>query len=152
MSILVSVWFWVILAAVFIFAELVVPGGVLIFLGVAGLLVGITTYSGMIDSWTAALTTWLVLSLVLVVSLRGIAQRYIGGDTIVANVDEDLDAVGDLVDVVDTVGPGEEAGRVKYRDSLWQAVGDGSTIEGGSKARIVARENITLIVERTEDA
>ncbi len=148
MDFLLNVWFWVILAAVFIVAELVIPGGIIIFLGIAGLIVAISMQLGFVASWANALTLWFISSLVLVVLLRGIAQKMLGGDSSVANTDEDVDALGEIVEVVKTIGPGEAKGRVVFRDIRWNAVSDGSEIPAGEKAKIVYRDNITLVVEK----
>ncbi len=148
MDLLLNVWFWIILAAVFIVAELVIPGGIIIFLGIAGLIVAISMQLGFVASWANALTLWFISSLVLVVLLRGIAQKIVGGDFSVANTDEDVDAMGEIVEVVKTIGPGEAKGRVVFRDIRWNAVSDGSEIPAGEKAKIVYRDNITLVVEK----
>jgi membrane protein implicated in regulation of membrane protease activity len=148
MDLLLNVWFWIILAAVFIVAELVIPGGIIIFLGIAGLIVAISMKLGFVASWANALTLWFISSLVLVILLRGIAQKLVGGDSSVANVDEDVDALGEIVAVVETIGPGEAKGRVVFRDIRWNAVSDGSEIPAGEKAQIVYRDNITLVVEK----
>ncbi len=148
MDLLLNVWFWIILAAVFIVAELVIPGGIIIFLGIAGLIVAISMKLGFVASWANALTLWFISSLVLVVLLRGIAQKMVGGDSSVANTDEDVDAMGEIVEVVKTIGPGEAKGRVVLRDIRWNAVSDGSEIPAGEKAKIVYRDNITLVVEK----
>ena len=148
MDLLLNVWFWIILAAVFIVAELVIPGGIIIFLGIAGLIVAISMQLGFVASWANALTLWFISSLVLVVLLRGIAQKMLGGDSSVANTDEDVDAMGEIVEVVKTIGPGEAKGRVVFRDISWNAVSDGSEIPAGEKAQIVYRDNITLVVEK----
>lgn len=152
MDLLLNVWFWVILAAVFIVAEIGIPGGIIIFLGIAGLIVAICLQLGLVTSWTNALTLWFISSLVLVMLLRGIAQKLVGGDSSVANTDEEVDALGEIVAVVETIGPGEAKGRVVFRDVSWNAVSDGSEIPAGEKAQIVSRDNITLVVEKVISA
>jgi len=148
MDFLLNVWFWVILAAVFIVAELVIPGGIIIFLGIAGLVVAISMQLGFVASWANALTLWFVSSIVMVMLLRGVAQKFAGGDSSVANTDEDVDALGEVVEVVESIGPGETKGRVVFRDITWNAVSDGSEIQAGEKVQIVSRDNITLVVEK----
>jgi|TARA_Y100000310_G_scaffold345773_1_gene469660 membrane protein implicated in regulation of membrane protease activity len=148
MDFLLNVWFWVILAVVFIVAEIGLPGGIVIFLGVAGLIVAICVQLGLVGTWTSALTLWFISSIVLVILLRGLAQKMVGGDSSIANTDEDVAALGEIVEVVETIGPGESKGRVVFRDVRWNAVGDGSEIPAGEKAQIVSRDNITLVVER----
>ena len=152
MDFLLNVWFWIILAVVFIVAELGLPGGIIVFLGVAGLIVAICVHLGVVASWSSALTLWFISSLVLVILLRGIAQKLVGGDSSVANTDEEVEALGEIVEVVETIGPGESKGRVVFRDVRWNAVSDGSEIPAGENAQIVSRDNITLVVERVSSA
>lgn len=106
----------------------------------------------LVASWANALTLWFISSLVLVIVLRGVAQKLVGGDSSVANTDEDVDALGEIVAVVETIGPGEAKGRVVFRDVRWNAVSDGSEIPAGEKAQIVSRDNITLVVEKVISA
>ena len=80
-------------------------------------------------------------------TLRGLITRFMPGDETVANTNELMDDVGEIVEVVATIGPGEHLGRVAFRDINWNAIGDGSEIEKGKKVRIVSRDNITLVVE-----
>lgn len=148
MDFLLNVWFWVILAVVLIVAEVAIPGGIIVFLGIAGFIVAISMQLGFVATWTNALTLWFVSSLVMVIMLRGVAQKLVGGDSTIANTDEDVDALGEVVEVVATIGPGEAKGRVVFRDVRWNAVGDGSEIPAGDKAQIVTRDNITLVVEK----
>lgn len=147
MDIFLNVWFWLVLAFVLMSAELVIPGGIIIFLGIAGLLVAICTQLGIVETWASALTLWFVSSLVLVVLLRSIAQKMVGGDSTVANTDEKVDMFGKEVEVLEPIGPGQNAGRIQFRGTQWRALGNGEIMQAGSKAKVVTVENITVIVE-----
>ena len=147
MDIFLNVWFWLVLAFVLMTAELVIPGGIIIFLGLGGLVVAICAQLGLIDYWANAITLWFVSSLILIVLLRSIAQKMVGGDASVANTDEDVDLFGVEIDVLETIGPAEKTGRVQFRGTQWQALGNGEVIEAGTKAKVVKLDNITVIVE-----
>jgi membrane protein implicated in regulation of membrane protease activity len=149
MDFLLSSWFWLITGIVCIVAELVIPGGIIMFLGIAGLIVASALVFGLVETWTSVLTLWFISSLALVILLRSFAQKYVGGDTSVASTDEELDAFGELVDVVEDIGPGLHKGRVIFRDTEWDALGDGELIRAGELAKFVARDNICLIVAPT---
>lgn len=142
--------FWIILAIIFGVAELVIPGAVLIFLAASGLLVAVCIAIGLVDTWISALTLWFISSLVMLIALRGLVTRFAPGDESFSNPDDILDGVAE---VVETIGPGENVGRVSFRDITWNAVSDGSEIGKGEKVKIVSRNNITLVVEpaRAED-
>ncbi len=146
MDFLLSSWFWLVTGFVFILAELVVPGGIIMFLGIAGLIVASALVFGLVETWTSVLTLWFISSLGLVILLRSFAQKYVGGDTSIASTDEELDAFGELVDVVEDIGPGQLKGRVIFRGTEWDALGDGELIKAGDLATFVSRDNICLIV------
>lgn len=153
MEFFLNIWFWIILAIIFGIAELVVPGAVLIFLAASGLIVAACIATGLVDTWMSALTLWFISSLIMLIALRGLVSRFIPGDESFSSTEEILDDVGKIVEVLKTIGPGENIGRVSFRDINWNAVGDGAEISKGEKVRIVSRDNITLIVEPapTED-
>ena len=149
MELFLNIWFWLPLAAFFILAELILPGGIVIFLGLGALVVAGAILFGFVENWASALTLWFISTLVLIVMLRSVAMKIAGGDASVANTDETVDAFGEIVDVVESIGPGEKKGRVDFRGTEWQALGDGAVIESGSKATVVSQDNITLIVQPT---
>ena len=137
---------WIVAGAVLIVLELIVPGMVLVFLGAGALLVALLVWLGLIQTWVASITTWFIASLVFLLVLRSLFQRFISGDTEKQSTDEDLDAYGQVVDVVEAIAPGEE-GRIRYRGTTWQAVCYDHTLEAGTKAQIICRENLIWTVE-----
>ena len=122
------------------------PGMVLVFLGAGALLVAFLVWLGLIETWVASITTWFIASLVLLLALRSLFQRFVSGDAETQPTDEDFAAYGEVVDVVEAIGPNKE-GRIRYRGTTWQAGYYDHTLEAGTKARIVFRENLVWIVE-----
>lgn len=137
---------WIVAGAVLIVLELIVPGMVLVFLGAGALLVALLVWLGLVQTWVASITTWFIASLVLLLVLRGFFQRFISGDAETQSTDEDFDTYGKVVDVVEAIGPDKE-GRIRYRGTTWQAACYDNTLEAGTKAKIVCRENLIWIVE-----
>ena len=137
---------WIVVGAVFVVLELIVPGMVLVFLGAGALLVALLVWLGLVQTWVASITTWFIASLVLLLVLRGFFQRFISGDAETQSTDEDFDTYGKVVDVVEAIGPDKE-GRIRYRGTTWQAACYDNTLEAGTKAQIVCRENLIWIVE-----
>lgn len=129
-------------------AEFIIPGGVIAFLGVSCLVVALFIWLGIVSTWMNALLTFFVVSIVLLIFIRSFFTRMVEGDSSVGNTDEKLDDFDALVEVTETIGPGNQAGQVRYQGSLWKALGDGEEIASGGHARIVTRENITLIVKK----
>ncbi len=146
MDILLNWMGWLIVGGIVMVAELIVPGGVVFFLGLACLLVAAGIFLGLITSWVSALTFFFISSLLLVISLRFLVSRFAQGDASVSNTDELMDEVDEIVEVIEPIGPAQKTGLVKFRGTHWQALSDGSLLAEGSQARIVSRDNITLIV------
>ncbi len=128
-------------------AELVVPGGIVVLLGAACLVVATALSIGLVDGVVQSLTLWFISAIVLLLTFRQVTQRLVGGDSHVDNTDEELDIYNQIALVKQTIGPGESAGRVEFQGSEWPALGDGSVITVGSQVRIICRENISLVVE-----
>ncbi|MDA0791712.1 MAG: NfeD family protein [Proteobacteria bacterium] len=147
MDILLNPIGWLIIGAVAMIAELIIPGGVVFFLGAACVLVAGAIYFGLVTSWVSALTLFFISSLVLVVALRMVVSRFTEGDSTVANTDEILDDIDHFVPVIETIGPADRPGKVRFRGTSWHALGEGEEIPVGTTVRIVSRENISLLVE-----
>lgn len=141
---------WIIAGGILVFLEFVVPGMVLGFIGTSALLIALFIWLDWIDTWSGALTCWFVLSIVLLVGLRGFFQRLVGGDSDRQSPDEDLDAYGTIVEVVETI-TAEKPGRIRYRDATWSAICYDHTIEAGSKAMLAYRDNLVWVVESVQD-
>lgn len=126
--------------------ETVLPGGVAFFLGFGGLVIaGLRAVGLLIDPFTALLT-WIFMSTGLILALRPIAVRYFGGDISLKMTNEDAEAMGKTVKVIEPVGE-ERAGRVRFRGVEWDARTLDGALPAGAEARILYRENLTWIVE-----
>lgn len=138
---------WIILAILLACLEIFVPGGILLNLGIASLLVAIGVQQQILDTWVLTLTTWFVLATLLLIVAYFITERFFAGETTIENIYEEVDIYGKTVLVLEQIGPGIQAGRVEYQGTTWTALSDGSIIEAGSQAAIVCKENISLVVE-----
>ena len=138
---------WLALAILFACLEIFVPGGILLNLGIASLLVAVGVQQQILDTWVLTLTTWFILATFLLILVYFITERFFAGETIVENIYEEVDIYGKKVLVLEQIGPGTQAGRVEYQGTTWTALSDGSIIQAGSEAAIVCKENISLVVE-----
>ena len=136
---------WVVFGAVLVLLEIILPGGIVIFLGISSLIVGAGVYLGIIKTIVGALLTWFIVSIVSILFLRQLFIKYFEGDSEVQNVDEDADLIGSIVEVVDEVKPYKE-GRVKFRDSFWPARSN-EELKVGAKALIESRDGNKLIIK-----
>jgi len=146
MNILLNPMLWAVAGSVLMIAELIVPGGIVFFLGSGAMIVAGALWLGLITTWIGSLTLFFISSLVLIFLLRSLFSQFVEGDFSVANTEEILDEVDQVLNVVEAIGPGQQAGLVNFRGTKWRALGDGSVIPAGEKVRIVARENTTIIV------
>ncbi|PSQ96053.1 MAG: nodulation protein NfeD [Bacteroidetes bacterium SW_9_63_38] len=144
-------WAFVIGGGLLMVLETVVPGGVAGFLGLGGLVVaGLRTLGLLLNPWTA-LTTWIFLSVGLTIALRPLAMRFVEGDISLALTDEDAEAMGTEVPVLETVGE-ESPGRIRFRGSGWDARSVKGTLPKGATARLLYRDNLTWVVEAADDS
>ena len=131
---------WIILAILFACLEIFVPGGILLNLGIASLIVAVGVQQEILDTWIITLTTWFIVATFLLILVYFIENIY-----------EEVDIYGKSVLVLEQIGPGTHAGRVEYQGTTWTALGNGSIIEAGSQADIVCKENISLVVEASKE-
>lgn len=126
--------------------ETVLPGGVAFFLGAGGLIIaGLRALGLLMDPITATLT-WIFLSTALTIALRPFAMRYFGGDVSMKMTDEDAEAMGQRVKVIEAVGE-ETPGRIRFRGAAWDARTTEGRLPKGAEARLLYRENLTWIIE-----
>lgn len=141
--------FFLVLGLILIASELLVPGLVVSFLGAAALLVSAGLALGLVSGWLPALTAWFISSLVLVVGVRNVFTRFLPGSSVKQLTDEDLDAFGEVVEVVETVTT--RSGRIRFRGSTWAAQSLEGELPSGTRARVVTRDNLIWIVEPAEE-
>jgi len=137
---------WLVAGLVLVLAELVVPGLVVIFMGLSALGIAGLAAIGLVQTWAVAIPAWAAGSLGLVLGLRGGAQRLLPGEADRGSTNEDVEAFGEVVEVVEDVGP-FESGRIRFRDVTWAAQTVEGQIQKGERARIVARVQLIWLVE-----
>ncbi len=138
---------WIVLAILFSCLEIFVPGGILLNLGLASLLVAIGVQQQILDTWALTLTAWFIFASILLFVLYFFTEKFFKGEHTIENVYEELDIYGKEVIVTENIGPGTHAGRVSYQGTTWTALSDGSELTAGSHATIVCKDNISLVVE-----
>lgn len=140
------VGFWLGLGVALLVLELVLPGFVVLFLGLGALLVAALVALGLVSEPLTAGTAWFLISLFLILTLRRFAQRYFPAESSHRDVSEDKDFEDKVVEVVDAVGPDHDRGRVRLQGTTWAARGLDAAIPAGSHARLLYRENLVWVV------
>lgn len=141
---------WACLGVILMLAEIIIPGGIVILLGGACLVVAGALAVGFVDGIVQALTLWFIASIVLLLSFRQVTQKLVGGDVHVASTDEELELYNQIALVKEAIGPAQKQGRIEFQGTEWSALGDGSEIAAGTRVRIICRENIAFVVEPYE--
>lgn len=147
----VLTWIFIGIGILLMIIEAAVPAGVLVFFGISGIIVGILRFFGIINNLGPSLGLWLGFSIVLIVALRPLLKKLVGGKSFFKLANEDYEAIDQVVDVVEPVGTLEDPGRIRFRGSSWQARSIEGTIPEGSKAKIKYRDNLTWVIEPAEE-
>ena len=143
--------FWVIFAVILMIAEVILPGLIAVFFGIAALIVAGGLWIGAIKSVASMLTWWMVTSVVLLLTIRNVFAKLVPGDQWVDDIGDDSKAIGTIVSVLEEIGPEEKEGRIEYRGTTWSAKSSqGEKIPKNSQVQIVKRDGLHWIVQLTQ--
>ena len=140
---------WTIVGGVFILSQLVIPGLITIFIGLAAVLTGLAIKFNYADSLTSVLTIFIVSTLFFLIVIRTFFLRFYKGDTTVHNVDEQDEVKGSIVVVDEDIEPYKD-GRIHFRGTTWQARSDSALLKN-QKAIIIRLDGNTFIVKPIEE-
>ncbi len=131
--------------------EALLPGGVSFFLGVSGLIVGGLRWLGLISDPVTSLAIWLFTSIALLIAIRPFFMKYFGGESTYKLADEDVEAMDQVVEVIEPVNANDNSGRIRFQGISWKAQTLEGKLDTGSKAKIKYRDNVTWIVEPVDE-
>ena len=140
-------WIWLIAGIILILSEFLVPGAVVAFLGASAIIIALGRWSGWIDSLMESFTYWFVLSMSMVLLFRGSLTKLFPSESHVEYVDEDLDAFGEIAEVLEEISPEHEKGRIRLHGTTWAATTGTGTIPPGEKVKLIEREELVWFVE-----
>lgn len=134
---------WLAAGLALVVAEIATPGGfVIIFFGIAALVVGALALLGVVSSLPMQFLLFSVLAVVSLALLRGRLQSRLRTPPS-SNVDS---LIGDLAIPQERLSPGV-VGRVEVRGSTWSARNTSNvTLDTGQRARVAAVDGLTLAV------
>lgn len=119
-----------------------------VFFGVAALLVAGLRAIGVVDSVSTSLLLWGFSSLGLTLPLRPVLKRYFKtGDAKHDHSHEDKDAMGQVVEVLETIDDTGPTGRVRFQGTSWSAQCTDGSIPKGGRARLVYKDKLVWVVE-----
>ncbi len=143
-------WIWLIAGVLLMLSEFLVPGLVVIFLGFAAILIALARWMGLINSLLDSFTYWFVLTVAIILTLRGFVARFASGDATSNPSDENEEAYGKIVKVTEEVDSNHDEGRIQFRGTTWKARCDFGWAIPGQQVQIVRRENLVWIVHPIE--
>ncbi len=144
MDFLSPVWLWMYVGAFLMLAELVSPGFVVFFFGLAAATVSFVKWMFPALPMWGQLAAFSVFSILYLVLLRRYVKRVFYGDMEeTASIQNEF--VGRIGRVVETVRP-EVPGRIMLGDAQWAATA-ATRLEVGTEVKVVAQDNLTLRVE-----
>ncbi len=141
---------WLLGGALLAVAELALPGMIAVFIGAAAMVVGALRALGLVESMGASLVLWMASSAGLLLGVRRAAMRFLPSESRYDPHRPDVQAMGEIVDVVETVPSDGTPGRIRHQGTTWEALSDGAPIPAGGKARLVVRDNLVWRVEPVE--
>ena len=143
-----KIWMWA--GVLLIASELILPGFVSMFLGLACLTVALALAAGWIEQPLAMLITFVTASVIYTLTIRQWFESLFGGKKVHEEIDEDIAAVGTVVTVLSTIEGLERCGKIEFRGAAWDAQSCSGTIVKGEQARLLRRDNLLWTVERLE--
>ena len=140
-------WAWIIAGVVLLVLEIFVPGGVLLWFGVAGILTGLAAFFQPID-WPFQFLLFGVLSIVLIVAwMRYFKPPEVPSDRPLLNR-RTASLMGSEAVLDEPIVSGN--GRMAIGDSVWRVAGP--DLPAGSRVRVVGADGATLRVEPSGEA
>ncbi|MBI1944389.1 MAG: NfeD family protein [Deltaproteobacteria bacterium] len=139
---------FLVVGVLLIASEALHPSLVQVFFGAAALLVAGLRALGVVDSVSTSLLLWGFTSLGLTLPLRPMLKRYFKtGEAKHDLSNEDKDAMGEIVEVLEAVDDTGPNGRIRFQGTTWSAQCTDGSIPKGGHARLVYKDKLVWIVE-----
>lgn len=110
-------------------------------------MIALLRWIGLISDPIVCVVLWTIISTGLLLSLRQIAVKKFHSESSYEITDEDIDAVGQIVDVTTAIDSSHTQGRIRFRGTTWPATCGNGNIPAGKKAKILFRDNLVWKVE-----
>lgn len=143
-------YLWILLGLAIMSMELFAPGFIIVFFGLGAVLTGVLLIFVPM-SINTQLVLFAVVSIILLVSFRKMAQGYFVGRTANPNPTGAAMEVftGETAVVTEDILPNSPKGKVEFHGSFWNADAE-VEIAKGTKVTVLSRRNLTLKVKPLE--
>lgn len=140
---------WIFLAGgiILMLLEFALPGGVALFLGASGVMIGVLRLIGLLGDPVWAITAWLLTSIGLTIAIRPFIKKYFKPETYTKIADEDYEAMDQVAVVVREINEDDNSGRIRFDGATWNARSMKGRIQAGREVAIRYRDNTTWVVE-----
>lgn len=140
-------YIWILLGLAIMSMELFAPGFIIVFFGLGAVLTGLLLVFVPMGVNTQ-LVLFAVISIILLVSFRKMAQGYFVGRTANPNPTGAAMEVftGETAIVTEDILPNSPKGKVEFHGSFWNADADAEIVKG-TKVTVLSRRNLTLKVK-----
>jgi len=139
---------WLIGGSTLVLLEFLIPGLVVIFLGLGALITSGLLYLGYLrDPWLA-IACFGVSSVLMLATIRKMVLRFYPSLSEKVETDEEVLIVGQKAQAISTLTAHDYSGRVKYSGTTWPARSEAGEIVEGEAVEIIGQDNINLIVRK----
>ncbi len=140
--------YWLVAAAVFIVIEILTMGMTSIWFA-GGSLVAAAMARFSLPLWSQ-MVAFIVVSIVILIPVRPLAQKYLNNKTVKTNVDSLIGQIGLVTEEIDNL---RAKGQVKVRGQVWTArsVSDDWILFEGEKVKVREISGVKVIVEPVDD-
>ncbi len=139
---------WFIIGIVFLLTEIIVPGFIIFFFGLGGLITACLTYIFNIQSFFTQIVIFIVTSVTSLALLRKYFSNLFKGKVTGKNELGD-EFIGKRAKVISEIRPNSLGGKIEFNGANWEADSD-FYIEKDSVVEITGRKNLKLIVKPVE--
>lgn len=139
---------WFIAGIFFLLTEIFLPGFIIFFFGIGGLVTSLLTYIFNIESIFSQIVIFITSSLLSLVFLRRTFSNLFRGKVSGDKVLED-EFIGKKAVVIHEIVPDSLNGKVEFNGTNWEAKSD-SFIDKGTVVEIIKRKDLKLIVKPLE--
>lgn len=142
-------WLWLYIGVACMLLEIMMPGFVIFFFGLAAATVGLIKFA-FFESFTltAQFAAFSILSIIYITLLRRWLKNIFLGETVETAGTLAGEFIGRTGKITVAIKP-PASGRVEIGDAEWQAVAD-SEIGEGALVKVVSQQNITMKVEEVK--
>jgi membrane protein implicated in regulation of membrane protease activity len=137
--------------AVLVGSEFVAPSLLAMFVGAAAFVTAGLRALGVVESVPLSLLVWAVTALGMVLPFRPLVQRLVPGRSVVkrdrTDVETDRESMGEIVEVVEDISDENDAGRIRFQGTTWQARATTGRFGRGEKVQLVYRQDAVWVVE-----